>query len=240
MALRDQPYLPLYVQDYLTDEKLNECSAATQGVYVKIMCIMHKSDQYGTILLKQKYKQTSSMSLSFATQLANHLPFTVDVLQSAISELLEEKVCQIDGDMLCQKRMITDNDISIKRSNSGKKGGMKTQSKHKDFALAKPEANSENENEYENEDKVISFSFKKELLKIGVKKQNAIDFIKNRRVKKLANTETAFKAILTEINKRSGNTANECIEQAAKRGWGGFKASWEWSDEEPTQNKGLA
>jgi len=60
MALRDQPYLPLYVQDYLTDEKLNECSPATQGVYIKLLCVLHKMEEYGTILLKQKRKQKVS------------------------------------------------------------------------------------------------------------------------------------------------------------------------------------
>ena len=57
MALRDQPYLPLYVQDYLTDEKLNNCSASSQGIYIKIMCLFHKCDPYGGILLKQNDKQ---------------------------------------------------------------------------------------------------------------------------------------------------------------------------------------
>jgi len=55
MALRDQPYLPLYVQDIMTDEKLNECSAASHGIYIKgIMCLMHKSETYGKIMLKHK------------------------------------------------------------------------------------------------------------------------------------------------------------------------------------------
>ena len=57
MALRNQPYFPLYVQDFMTDEKLNECSAKANGIYIRLMCIMHKSEEYGTILLKQKYKQ---------------------------------------------------------------------------------------------------------------------------------------------------------------------------------------
>ena len=43
MALREQPYLPLYVQDFLTDEKLNECSAESTGVYIRLMCIMDKA-----------------------------------------------------------------------------------------------------------------------------------------------------------------------------------------------------
>ena len=60
MALRNQPYLPLYVQDFMTDEKLNECSPAANGIYIRLMCILHKSETYGQILLKQKYKQNES------------------------------------------------------------------------------------------------------------------------------------------------------------------------------------
>jgi len=145
MALRDQPYIPLYVQDIMTDEKLNECSAATHGIYIKgIMCLMHKSEDYGTILLKQKYKQTDKQSKNFASQLAKHLPYTIDEISGAIDELIDEKVCYFDSDHLCQKRMIKDNRISILRSKSGKKGGDQTGKK---FALAKPQANSEDEDE---------------------------------------------------------------------------------------------
>ena len=57
MSLRNQPYFPLYVQDFLTDEKLNCCSASSQGVYIKIMCLLHKSEVYGELMLKQKDKQ---------------------------------------------------------------------------------------------------------------------------------------------------------------------------------------
>jgi hypothetical protein len=48
--------------------------------------------------------------------------------------------------------MVKDNDISIKRAESGKKGGEKTQFASK-FAKAKIKANTENESEYENDNK---------------------------------------------------------------------------------------
>ena len=77
MALRNQPYFPLYVQDFMTDEKLNECSAKANGIYIRLMCIMHKSEEYGTILLKQKYKQNESKSenLIFAVMLFPSLKY---------------------------------------------------------------------------------------------------------------------------------------------------------------------
>lgn len=149
MALRDQPYLPLYIQDFLTDEKLIECSAESTGVYIRLLCILHKSEEYGKLLLKQKDKQDSKHIKNFASKLLKQMPYPIEVIEKSLQELLIEGVITIDGDYLFQKRMVKDNDISIKRAESGKKGGEKTQFASK-FALAKFKANSENENDNEN------------------------------------------------------------------------------------------
>lgn len=151
MALRDQPYLPLYVQDFLTDEKLSECSASSVGVYIKIMCLMHKSEPYGKLLLKQKHKQNKEQNLNFAAMVAKHLPYDLQTILVAINELLTEGVLIAEGDFLIQKRMVKDAEISAKRANSGSKGGKKTMQFASDFAKAKIKANSEIEIEYENE-----------------------------------------------------------------------------------------
>lgn len=152
---RNQPYIPLYVQDFLTDEKLMECSASATGIYIRIMCIMHKSEEYGVILLKQKDKQNESKIKNFACKLAKHLPYSLDVIESGLSELVDEGVLQLEDDKLTQKRMVADNLLSIIRAESGSKGGSKTfaQAKHeakpKQVAQAKSEANTEYEIEYE-------------------------------------------------------------------------------------------
>ena len=119
---------------------------------------MHKSEEYGTILLKQKDKQALKPVLNFAYKIAKHLLFTQDEIEKALIELLDEKVLQIEGDILSQKRMIKDNSISLLRSKAGKKGGQTTQKKDSfasDFALAKVQANTEDaiavENEIDNE-----------------------------------------------------------------------------------------
>ena len=151
MALRDQPYLPLYVQDFLTDEKLNNCTPSTQGVYIKIMCLFHKFDPYGGILLEQKDKQNDCICLNFARKLSRQLPFDTTIIVDALNELLEERVLLIDGDFLYQKRMVKDNGLSNKRSEIGREGGKKAQSKNINFAQAKSKANTEDENENENE-----------------------------------------------------------------------------------------
>ena len=151
MALREQPYLPLYVQDFLSDEKLAECSAESTGVYIRLMCILHKNEEYGCILLKQKDKQNESNILNFALKLAKQMPYDVSTIERSLTELIEEKVLIIEEDLLYQKRMRKDGILSDKRSKAGSKGAKKKGANTfaSDFAIAnneaKVQANSENE-----------------------------------------------------------------------------------------------
>lgn len=163
MSLRDKPYLPLYIQDFITDEKLIECSAAATGVYIRLMCLMHKSKRYGTILLKQKDKQNVKQNINFAHKLVKQLPYTYEVILSALDELISEEVLEIKGDYLIQSRMVEDNRISDLRSESGKKGGEKTSKK---FASSKSgaktdidnESKSDNESNKEKEELIFPYS----------------------------------------------------------------------------------
>lgn len=159
MALRNQPYLPLYVQDYLTDEKLNLCKWSTQGIYIKIMCILHKQNSYGSILFKQNSKQNSSSIQYFASVLVKNLPCQIDEMISALEDLVENEVLIIDEKGLHQKRMVRDGEISEKRSQAAKKGGgnpnlFKQKSKHQ--FKQNPKQNTEYEYEYENENIIDS------------------------------------------------------------------------------------
>lgn len=151
MALRDQPYLPLYVQDFLTDEKLAECSASATGVYIRLLCLMHKSETYGSILLRQKHQQTGDQIRNFATMFAKVMPFDTDVIHNGLFELIDEKVIQIEGDTISQKRMIKDNNLSVTRSNTGSLGGKKTKENRLNFATANNVANTEIESDNEND-----------------------------------------------------------------------------------------
>lgn len=76
-----------------------------------------------------------------------------------------------------------------------------------------------------NNNKDVRFDFKKSLLEIGVTPQVAEDWLKVRKAKKAANTETAFQRIKKEIE-FSGLPADECIAIAVERSWQGFKAEW--------------
>lgn len=232
MALRDQPYLPLYIQDIMTCEKLNECSAATHGIFIKgIMCLMHKSETYGKILLKQNYKQVPDLCLCFANQLVKHLPYTAKEIHNALLELITEKVCHIENDFLINNRMVKDNATSEKRATAGKTGGKKTQIKNKDFASifakAKKKATPENDIviEFDNKDKN-----EKEVFTNPFSQNFLIDW---QRWKDYKRTEFSFQykssiseqAAVNELVKVSGGnetTAKEIIMQSITNGWKGF------------------
>ena len=164
MSRREQPYLPLYVMDFLTDEKLVECSAESTGVYIRLMCLMHKSEQYGAILLKQKDKQTGKQIYDFACKLMRQMPYDIETIARSLTELLNEGVLSMDGDVLFQRRMVRDGKLSDTRASAGKRGGQGRGQKNgarafasrfaSDFAQAKTEANAENEIEIENESEI--------------------------------------------------------------------------------------
>ncbi len=88
-----------------------------------------------------------------------------------------------------------------------------------------------------NKDEYI-FNAKKFLISIGVDKTIASDFLKVRKLKRAANTETAFKAIKSEIEK-TNLTANECITLCVQKSWASFKSDWAQTQtiQFPSKNK---
>lgn len=140
MARRDLPYLPLYIQDFLTDEKLVECSAESTGVYIRLMCIMHKSQAYGTVELKAKDIVSEDTIGNFAAKLAKQMPYDAGTIRRSLDELIDEGVLTLDRDILFQKRMVRDDEVSDARSVAGKKGARKTNSKKNTDAPEKPKS----------------------------------------------------------------------------------------------------
>jgi len=125
MSLRNQPYFPLYVQDFLTDEKLMECSPAATGVCIKVMCMMHKSQTYGKIELRDKDRVSDSPTHDLALRFSRSLPWSVEFIEAGLKELIEEGVMKMEDNFLIQKRMVKDNEKSLAKAKSGKKGAKK-------------------------------------------------------------------------------------------------------------------
>lgn len=164
MALRDQPYIPLYVKDVLTDEKLIECSAAAHGVYFRLLCILHKQKIYGKLKMIAPYKISEEPVDCFTEMLSKQMPFPREIIANGLTELLGHEVLKFDGAYLMQKRMVSDNSLSVKRAKAGKKGGRKSADEFaKANAKAKTQANTVNANAIANGSSVLEKN-KSELL----------------------------------------------------------------------------
>ena len=73
--------------------------------------------------------------------------------------------------------------------------------------------------------KSSNFDFKGELLKVGVSEKNADDWLEVRKLKKQANTDAAFRLLMSEVGK-SGLSVDEAVNFAAGMSWAGFKSDW--------------
>lgn len=88
----------------------------------------------------------------------------------------------------------------------------------------------EGEGEGEDKEKQNTFTPKanlKTLLELGVDEQVARDWLKVRKAKRAPLTDTALDAMKLEAS-RAGISLAAAVEICAKRGWQGFKASWNW------------
>lgn len=108
---RKDPWMKLFVSDFAGDERLRECSASATGVFIRLMCLMHISEPYGRICCSKQGSKMGSKcysSIDFAKKVSTQLPYELAVVNSGIQELVDNGVLYIDGDTLCQKRMIRD------------------------------------------------------------------------------------------------------------------------------------
>lgn len=75
------------------------------------------------------------------------------------------------------------------------------------------------------QDKPVKFVFKSELLKIGADEQLVSDWLSVRKVKKSANTKTAFDGFISQLEK-SNLDVNTVLKICVDNSWSGFKCSW--------------
>jgi uncharacterized protein YdaU (DUF1376 family) len=73
----------------------------------------------------------------------------------------------------------------------------------------------------------------------GVIESTWTDFVKQRKAKKAAITETALKGIEREARK-AGMSLNDALQEICARGWTGFKAEWVQTDREKKMTHGQA
>ncbi len=114
------PYMQFYCDDWLSDEKLRACSSAAIGLWIDMLCLMHKNDRRG-------YLQLNDKPVSPA-QLARMTGRAADEVSLQLAELLDAGVPSVsEHGIVYSRRMIRDERIREVRADAGSKGGKVTQ-----------------------------------------------------------------------------------------------------------------
>lgn len=158
MAKKKNYYLKFNFKDFNGDSNLSKCDPATVGFYIRLMCLLCESkergkyelsyefeSQFANILPQQNVQQTSrqtgrqvpNICRELAVEFGKVIAYEKEVISTAFKQLLENEVVYLEGNHVCQKRMIRDAEISKIRSSSGKKGATATNNKKKKSAKSK-------------------------------------------------------------------------------------------------------
>lgn len=107
-----RPWFAFYANDWLEDKRLRLCSLAAQGMWIRLLCIMHDCEPYG-------YLKLNGTRLS-EDDIAQLVGCSVDTLRQLLGELTERGVprCTRDG-IIYSKRMVEDERIRKARAEGG-------------------------------------------------------------------------------------------------------------------------
>lgn len=116
MSAAAQPWMKFYPQDWRADEKLRMCSLSARGLWIEMLAIMHRSEQYGFLLI--------AGSIPTDAQLAVQVGASPQEVTELLAQLRQADVfsCAANG-AIYSRRMTRDNRKSIALSKNGKKGG---------------------------------------------------------------------------------------------------------------------
>lgn len=127
---KKMPYLALFIDDWLASAKVRKCSELTRGVYIDLLCILHKEPRRGSYALHdQELKPNTTRSKTqlalaktserlrlpyFAEFLVKRTGSAKTVIVKALQELLHRGIIVVEDDALIQPRMYHDSGYHLK------------------------------------------------------------------------------------------------------------------------------
>ena len=111
------PYLKFFVNDWLSDEKISLCSLAAQGLWIRLLCLMHKNGRRGYL------QQDNGLPLTLG-QLSRATGTPTAEAAHLLQELTDSGVASVTAEgVLYNRRMVREERLSEVRRAAGKKGG---------------------------------------------------------------------------------------------------------------------
>jgi hypothetical protein len=118
-TMKIKPWFKFDPSSWLNDVDLRDCTTSERGVLIDLMCLAHRSGNYGYFMddMKPETIKKTAKCLSIASK----------TLDKCLTNLLQKsRICQTNDGQLYIKRMIEDNSYSLKQSELGKTGGNPT------------------------------------------------------------------------------------------------------------------
>lgn len=189
-----------------------------------IHCLLranHRENKWRGISIKRGSFLTSINTLSSETKLS------ISKIRTSIKKLKSTKEIAIESQ--AQHTVITVIKYDYYQSSDKQYDNCITRESQSDDKALTTNNNNNNDNNGTIKDidspKAHKFDFKKELINLGVDQKLVSDWMAVRRKKKAANTETALRGFLSQVD-ISGLSISEAVRKAAENSWCGFKAEW--------------
>jgi len=155
------PWTKWYWQDYLSDENLSDCSLAAQGLWMRMLGYMARSEKRGYLLLNGNQKESKSLAEQKQIEskvLAKRTHTDEKIIEQLIGELEENGVFSRDENgIIFSRRLVREAELSRIRSEAGRKGGRPSLKRDENHIESKLKAK-ENQNESKDESKLKAAS----------------------------------------------------------------------------------
>lgn len=174
------------------------------------------------------------------TQISEETGLSIQQIRTAIEKL--KSTGEITDESTSQYRIVTicNYDKYQCNQNTNQQAIQQSEQQTNNIQITDHQQANNNNKEYkkernieEKEDTNVSskkkFSFRNELIALGIEENIADDWLKIRKAKKASDSETAFKQLQTairSIQSQNGITANDIIKICVTNGWYGCKASY--------------
>lgn len=115
-AARRKPWMKFYPSDWQSDDALRSCSPASRGLWVEMLCVMHKAEPVGHLLVNGKPPSPRVLAVLCGT--------TPKEMQKALDELAGAGVFSLtDEGVIFSRRMVRDAAKAEEDKANGAKGG---------------------------------------------------------------------------------------------------------------------
>ncbi|NBW19419.1 MAG: hypothetical protein EBR82_66740, partial [Caulobacteraceae bacterium] len=113
---RDRPWMKFYLDDWCDDLALSLCSLAAQGLWMRMLRVMHHADPYGHLLINGEKPSLSDLSRALNV---HH-----KTLITPLNELASRGVYSVDKNgVIFSRRMVRDHRKSLSDKENGRLGG---------------------------------------------------------------------------------------------------------------------